>query len=120
VDTAPNLGQGGDKAFSKQAQTHIAHALEILFELKPPCDFARCVITAVQSGPAERRNETSKTSRNTAADRSLRPLATVFLHPPPEQFAGVRETIGLPAILLTPEVARCFATGKAPFDFSAI
>ncbi len=32
VDTATSLGQGGDKGFFKsQAQTHIAHALEMLF-----------------------------------------------------------------------------------------
>ena len=37
VDTAASLGQGGDKGFFKsQAQTHIAHALELLFELKRP------------------------------------------------------------------------------------
>ena len=35
VDTATSLGQGGDKGFFKsQAQTHIAHALELLFELR--------------------------------------------------------------------------------------
>jgi len=34
VDTATSLGQGGDKGFFKsQAQTHIAHALELLYEL---------------------------------------------------------------------------------------
>ena len=37
VDTATSLGQGGDKGFFKsQAQTHIAHALEMLYELKRP------------------------------------------------------------------------------------
>src|SRR6266446_7006691 len=37
VDTATSLGQGGDKGFFKsQAQTHIAHALEFLFELGRP------------------------------------------------------------------------------------
>ena len=37
VDTATSLGQGGDKGFFKsQAQTHIAHALEMLFELNRP------------------------------------------------------------------------------------
>jgi hypothetical protein len=37
VDTATSLGQGGDKGFFKsQAQTHIAHALELLFELSQP------------------------------------------------------------------------------------
>jgi len=37
VDTATSLGQGGDKGFFKsQAQTHIAHALELLFELHQP------------------------------------------------------------------------------------
>jgi hypothetical protein len=37
VDTATSLGQGGDKGFFKsQAQTHIAHALELLYELGRP------------------------------------------------------------------------------------
>src|SRR5208282_4919511 len=37
VDTATSLGQGGDKGFFKsQAQTHIAHALELLCELSQP------------------------------------------------------------------------------------
>ena len=37
IDTATSLGQGGDKGFFKsQAQTHIAHALEMLYELKRP------------------------------------------------------------------------------------
>ena len=37
VDTATSLGQGGDKGFFKnQAQTHIAHALELLAELQQP------------------------------------------------------------------------------------
>ena len=37
VDTATSLGQGGDKGFFKsQAQTHIAHAREMLFELNRP------------------------------------------------------------------------------------
>src|SRR5205809_5456552 len=37
VDTATSLGQGGDKGFFKsQAQTHIAHVLEFLFELSCP------------------------------------------------------------------------------------
>ena len=37
VDTATSLGQGGDKGFFKsQAQTHIAHTLELLFELGRP------------------------------------------------------------------------------------
>ena len=37
VDTATSLGQGGDKGFFKsQAQTHIAHALELLAELSQP------------------------------------------------------------------------------------
>src|SRR5947207_8429306 len=41
VDTATSLGQGGDKGFFKsQAQTHIAHALELLFELRQPVTLA--------------------------------------------------------------------------------
>src|SRR5437762_11401658 len=42
VDTATSLGQGGDKGFFKsQAQTHIAHALELLFELRQPVTLQR-------------------------------------------------------------------------------
>jgi hypothetical protein len=49
VDTATSLGQGGDKGFFKsQAQTHIAHALEMLYELKRPVTLARRVRAAVR------------------------------------------------------------------------
>jgi hypothetical protein len=41
VDTATSLGQGGDKGFFKsQAQTHIAHALELLYETRRPVTLA--------------------------------------------------------------------------------
>lgn len=41
VDTATSLGQGGDKRFFKsQAQTHIAHALEMLHEMRRPVTLA--------------------------------------------------------------------------------
>ena len=53
VDTATSLGQGGDKGFFKsQAQTHIAHALELLAELRQPVTLAGCVRVAFQQGNA--------------------------------------------------------------------
>jgi hypothetical protein len=41
IDTATSLGQGGDKGFFKsQAQIHITHALELLYELRRPITLA--------------------------------------------------------------------------------
>ena len=57
VDTATSLGQGGDKGFFKsQAQTHIAHALEMLFELNRPVTLLDAYELLSNRESARRRN----------------------------------------------------------------
>jgi hypothetical protein len=123
VDTASSLGQGGDKGFFKsQAQTHIAHALELLFELKRPVTLLGAfeLLSNNELLEEELKNLDSlfETPRRTAVythffDR--------FLTQPAEQFGGVRETIGnYLQYFLTPEVAEVFCTGESTFDFAAI
>jgi hypothetical protein len=124
VDTATSLGQGGDKGFFKsQAQTHIAHALEMLAELSQP-------VTLL--GAFELLSNKEKLDReldNLAALDLQTPRRTVlqdhfknrFLNQPAEQLGGVRETIGnYLQYFLAPEVAEVFCTRKSTFDFSAI
>ncbi len=81
VDTATSLGQGGDKGFFKsQAQTHIAHALELLAELRPAGDFIRRVWIAVQQARLD--DGIGKSGRfgfaNTAPPRVARPFHASF------------------------------------------
>ena len=123
VDTATSLGQGGDKGFFKsQAQTHIAHALEMLFELGRPVTLlgtyellSNADLLEEEMGNLENLLETPRRAAVYAHffDR--------FLTQPTEQFGGVRETISnYLQYFLTPEVAEVFCTGESTFDFSAI
>jgi hypothetical protein len=124
VDTATSLGQGGDKGFFKsQAQTHIAHALELLAELSEP-------VTLLSAF--------NLLSSKTKLDEDLEFLAALdlqtprrrvlhdhfkhrFLEQPAEQLGGVRETIGnYLQYFLTPEVAEIFCVKDSTFKFSAI
>ncbi len=93
VDTATSLGQGGDKGFFKsQAQTHIAHALEMLFELGRPVTLldayellSNADLLEEEMGNLENLLETPRRAAVHAHffDR--------FLTQPSEQFGGVRE-----------------------------
>lgn len=57
MDTATSLGQGGDKGFFKgQAQTHIAHALELLYEIKRPVTLQRRAVKRSWGHSAGKRN----------------------------------------------------------------
>ena len=123
VDTAGSLGQGSDKGFFKsQAQTHIAHALELLFELKRPITF-RGVVDLLTD-----RNKLEEEMANLAAlipfPRRvvlLDHFANRLLKQPEEQLGGVRETTAnYLQYFLTPEVAEVFCAETSTFDFSAI
>jgi hypothetical protein len=124
VDTATSLGQGGDKGFFKsQAQTHIAHALEMLAELSQPVTLSGAFQLLSSKKKLEEELE------NLAALDVQTPRRIViqdhfknrFLIQPAEQLGGVRETIGnYLQYFLTPEVAEVFCTKKCTFDFSAI
>jgi hypothetical protein len=123
VDTATSLGQGGDKGFFKsQAQTHIAHALEMLFELNRPVTltgaFELLSDRELLAEEMENLEALLETPRRAAVYAHF---GNRFLNQPDEQLGGVRETIGnYLQYFLTPEVAEVFCTGESTFDFAAI
>lgn len=123
VDTATSLGQGGDKGFFKsQAQTHIAHALETLFELNRPVTLLGAYEflsnREVMEEEMENLENLLETPRRAAVYAHF---ANRFLTQPDEQLGGVRETIAnYLQYFLTPEVAEVFCTGESTFDFSAV
>jgi len=123
VDTATSLGQGGDKGFFKsQAQTHIAHALEMLFELNRPVTLLDAYELLSNRDLLEEEMENLENLLETPRRAAVYAhFADRFLTQPAEQFGGVRETIGnYLQYFLTPEVAEVFCTGESTFDFSAI
>lgn len=123
VDTATSLGQGGDKGFFKsQAQTHIAHALEMLFELRQPVTllgaFELLSDFDLLEEQMENLGDLLQTSRRAAVHAHF---TNRFLNQPEEQMGGVRETVGnYLQYFLTPEIAEVFCTGESTFDFGAI
>ncbi len=123
VDTATSLGQGGDKGFFKsQAHTHIAHALEMLFELNQPVTltgaFELLSDRELLAEEMENLESLLETPRRAAVYAHF---GNRFLTQPDEQLGGVRETIGnYLQYFLTPEVAEVVCTGESTFDFAAI
>jgi len=123
VDTATSLGQQGDKSFFKsQAQTHIANALEALYEIQADVtlenahelllseeELTETLAELADGYPTERR-------------RSLMDhLQHRYLNQPPEQMGGVKETIAnYLHNFLTPDIAQVFCPAKNTFDFSDI
>jgi hypothetical protein len=124
VDTAASLGQGGDKGFFKsQAQTHIAHALEMLAELQLPVTLSGAFQLLTNKGKLDEELENlNNLPLETPRRRVLHDhFINRFLNQPGEQLGGVRETIGnYLQYFLTPEVARIFCVANSTFDFSAI
>lgn len=123
VDTATSLGQGGDKGFFKsQAQTHIAHALELLFELNRPVTLLRAF--EILSSREEMESELENLLALTPIPRRNAVYAHFqnrFLAQPEEQLGGVRETIGnYLQYFLTPAVAEVFCAETSTFNFGAI
>jgi hypothetical protein len=123
VDTATSLGQGGDKGFFKsQAQTHIAHALELLFELHQPVTLTGAF--ALLSNKILLMEELRNLNDLFDAPRRKElhdHFTNRFINQPEEQLGGVRETIGnYLQYFLTPEVAEVFCTRENTFDYSAI
>jgi hypothetical protein len=123
VDTATSLGQGGDKGFFKsQAQTHIAHALELLYELKRPVTLLRAfeILSSREEMESELENLLSlmPMPRRSAVYAHFQ---NRFLTQPDEQLGGVRETIGnYLQYFLTPEVAEVFCSETSTFKFGSI
>ncbi len=123
VDTATSLGQGGDKGFFKsQAQTHIAHALEMLHEMKRPVTLLGAFELLSDRDLLEEEMENLERLLETPRRAAVYGhFANRFLNQPEEQYGGVRETIGnYLQYFLTPEVADVFCTGDSTFDFAAI
>lgn len=124
VDTATSLGQSGDKGFFKsQAQTHIAHGLELLAVLGLPVTLGGALDLLANKGRLDEELENlNMLDLQPPRRRVLHDHFTHrFLEQPAEQLGGVRETIGnYLQYFLTPEVAEIFCTGKSTFDFSAI
>jgi type IV secretory pathway TraG/TraD family ATPase VirD4 len=123
VDTAASLGQQGDKSFFKsQAQTHIGHALETLYEIQAhvtlenahelllnETDLDNALKELGKSHPTERRQSLVEHFQNR------------YLKQPPEQMGGVKETIAnYLHNFLVPDIAQVFCAGENTFDFSAI
>jgi hypothetical protein len=123
VDTATSLGQGGDKGFFKsQAQTHIAHALELLYELNRPVTLRGAFELLSDRELLEEEMENLEALLETPRREAVHAhFANRFLPQPDEQLGGVRETIAnYLQYFLTPEVAEVFCTGESTFDFAAI
>jgi type IV secretion system coupling TraD/TrwB family protein len=123
VDTATSLGQSGDKGFFKsQAQTHIAHALEMLFELKRPVTLLGAFDLLSDSDLLEQEMENLECLLETPRRAAIYDhFANRLLTQPDEQLGGVRETIGnYLQSFLTPQVAEVFCTGESTFDFGTI
>ncbi|MBK7999432.1 MAG: type IV secretion system DNA-binding domain-containing protein [Verrucomicrobia bacterium] len=123
VDTATSLGQGGDKGFFKsQAQTHIAHALELLHEIKRPVTL---------SGAFELLSSAEQLDAEIQSLRELHPFprrielaahfTNRFLTQPAEQLGGVRETIGnYLQYYLSPEIAEVFCSPGSTFNMADV
>jgi len=124
VDTATSLGQAGDKGFFKnQAQTHIAHALELLAELQQPVTLrgAYEVLSNKERLEEELKNLNDLSVETPQRHELKTHFVQRFLGQPAEQLGGVRETIGnYLQYFLAPEVAEVFCAGKSTFQFSAI
>lgn len=123
VDTASSLGQQGDKGFFKnQAQTHIAKALDALYEIRADVtlenaysllldetDMQEALSDLLNGYPTERRNGLYDHFKNR------------FLNQPPEQIGGVKETIAnYLQYFLTPEISQVFCPAENTFDFGEI
>ena len=123
VDTASSLGQGGDKGFFKsQAQIHIAHALELLHELKRPVTLLAAAGLLSNRKLLEEELENlsflGELPRRTAV---LDHFTNRLLNQPEEQLGGVRETTAnYLQCFLTPEVAEVFCAETSTFDFTEI
>src|SRR6266516_1434709 len=123
VDTATSLGQGGDKGFFKsQAQTHIAAALELLFELSRPVTLRGAAELLSDEKALKQAQEDLAELHESPRRLAIREhFANRFLKQPEEQLGGVRETIGnYLQYFLTPEVAEVFCTRESTFDFADI
>lgn len=124
VDTATSLGQGGDKGFFKtQSQTHIAHALELLYELHRPVTLAGAYDLLIDADVLNRALEDLSQLLPTQAREILqRHFVSRLISQPSEQLGGVRETIANHLqYFLTPAIAEVFSPlGASTFNLSSL
>ena len=123
VDTATSLGHSGDRGFFKsQAQTHIAHALEILFELGRPVTLVGVhELLSDQKAIHQTLIDLSELTQTPRRQAIAAHFNNRYLSQPEEQIGGVRETIGnFLQYFLTPQIAEIFCDTTSTFDFSEI
>ncbi len=123
VDTASSLGQAGDKGFFKnQAQTHIAKALETLYEIRADVTLENAYSLLLdEKDMNEALNDLldgyATERRNTLYDH----FKNRFLSQPAEQIGGVKETIAnYLQHFLSPEITQVFCPSANTFDFGEI
>jgi Type IV secretion-system coupling protein DNA-binding domain len=123
VDTASSLGQQGDKGFFKsQAQTHIACALEALYEVGNSVTLENALSVLLDKKDMEETltslGDWHPTERREALHNHF---LNRYLNQPPEQIGGVRETIGNYLQCFTvPDIAEVFCAEKNTFQLSDI
>lgn len=123
VDTASSLGQQGDKGFFKsQAHTHIAAALELLYEIGADVTLENAYHFLLNQSDMEQALNDLVAAEPTERRRLLgEHFIHRFLSQPPEQIGGVRETIAnYLQYFLTPDIAQVFCPSENTFDFSDI
>jgi len=120
VDTAASLGQQSDKGFFKmQAQTHIAAALESLYEIRTAVTLENAYNLLINSKDLEEILGDLKNGYPTEKRRALIEHFTEnFLAQPPEQLGGVKTTIAnYLQYVLTPDIAEVFCPMENTFEF---
>jgi type IV secretory pathway TraG/TraD family ATPase VirD4 len=123
VDTATSLGQQGDKGFFRsQAQTHIAHALEALYEIQADVTLENAHELLLNEDELDDAIEELAEGYPTERRRALvEHFRHRYLNQPPEQMGGVKETIAnYLHNFLTPDIAQVFCPSKNTFDFADI
>ena len=123
VDTASSLGQKDDKGFFKnQAQTHLGKALEALYEIRADVTLENAYHLLLDEKDMEEAMSDLSASYPTPARAELIDhFRNRFLHQPPEQMGGVKETIAnYLQSFLTPNIAQVFCAAANTFEFSDI
>lgn len=123
VDTAGSLGSKDDKGFFRnQAQTHIALALELLYEISVDVTLENTYnLLTNKNDLDEALNDLSHLHQTNRRREIQNHFQDRYLKQPPEQIGGVRETIAnYLQYFLTPEIAEIFCAGENTFDFADI
>jgi hypothetical protein len=122
VDTATSLGQQSDNAFFKnQAQTHIALALEVLYEGRWSVTFENAHEALLDDSQLTDvlYALTRPVVRPERYDMLIKHFINRYREQPPEQLGGVKETIAnYLHYFLTPDVAEIFCPARNTFEFS--